>query len=67
MQKQSLSPNAAHAQTLQVLTAAAELGAAAIQQCLGGDGASNEVGGQLLTTQDIQTALLARVAKKLGV
>lgn len=67
MQKQRLSPNAAHAQNVHVLAAAIELGTAAIAQCLGTDEASNQVGGVQLTPQEIQTALTARLAKNLGV
>jgi hypothetical protein len=67
MLKQRLSPNAAHAQNVHVLSAAIELGTAAILECLGTDEASNQVGGVQLTTPEIQTALTARLAKNLGV
>jgi hypothetical protein len=49
-----------------VLAAAAELGAEAIEKCLGTDEVSSHLDNAKLNTQDIQVALVARLANKLG-
>lgn len=66
MRKLQVSPNAAHASTVAVLAAAAELGAEAIEKCLGTDEVSSHLDNAKLNTQDIQVALVARLANKLG-
>lgn len=67
MQNPLASPNSAHATTVAVLAAAAELGAEAIRQCMGTDQVSAEINSEFITTEDLQTSLIARLAKKLGV
>lgn len=67
MQEQTLSPNVAHAVNTQVLTAAVELGAEAIRNCLGTDEVSSTFNGEVFSDDDIRTALSARLAKKLGI
>lgn len=67
MQEQTLSPNVAHAATTQALTAAVELGAEAIRNCLGTDEVSSTLNGQVFSDDDIRQALTARLSKKLGV
>lgn len=67
MQKPLVSPNVAHAGTVTILIAAVELGAEAIRQCMGTEEVSAELHSEFVTIEDLQTSLVARVAKKLGV
>ena len=64
---QKLSSNVAHGQNVAVLVAAAELGAEAIVRSLGNDAAATTLDGEFLTKQDIQSALVGRMAKQLGI
>jgi len=64
---QSLSNNVAHAQNLQLLAAAVDLGTEAILRILGTEHTSSTINGVFLTKQDIQEALAARIAKHLAI
>jgi len=62
-----LSPNVALANNLEVLTASVELGAEAICRCLGSEEVSSQLDGVEQSPAEIQEALSARLAVKLGI
>jgi len=67
MNAPSVSPNVAHGNNLQVLTASVEVAAEAIFRCLGSDEVSSQLEGVELTPAELQEAVAARLASKLAI
>lgn len=67
MAEQSKQYSVALNENMAVMSACLELGAAAIEQVIGGEEASNQLDGQPQNSRDIQELLASRVAKAFGV